>query len=506
MKIGIDFGNSLARVAYLNEQGIPEIIPDFEDPSVKATSSIIHIGQRGCLIGERVEELLEVEPALSVAKSIRSHLRDGANPYIDEYGKSYDYTQLTALLFRKLVQDAEKATSEKVEGAVITIPNHFGKDLRDSISEAASITGIACINFADPAIAVAHHYGLTKSKRNQFALVFDIGSTGFCATVISSGTEELKIVDASESAQGASLLDEKIETLLIENYRFSHGVDLGSDPVGRVQIRHFANAIKQDLSHPGAEEVRKSRLVCGRPLEIYLSSRQISRMIEDFLSSMIETTEDALKKASLKAADLDVVFLNGGNCRLDVVRRHLGSAAGIPLERIVMDQPDFAEVFGAAHLTKTLKLVEKKFAAKPGASAQVLGKDLVVCSLSPGSREEHAQVIINRDSPLPARREIRCVTSRTGQRELCFQWALQGDNGQKRIPLGESIFSDLPGEHKGYPIDLAISVESDGMIEITFSDPETGRSESQTLEYEERRLAIQKSRIAESLQTLPINQ
>lgn len=97
------------------------------------------------------------------------------------------------------------------------------------------------------------------------------------------------------------------------------------------------------------------------------------------------------------------------------------------------------------------------------------------------------------------------MTAHSDQTEIRFQWALTGGSDDLAISIGESVFAGLPGIEKGYPIDLAINANVDGAFEVIFTDPATGRTESHLLEDREKQRLIQRNRIADRLQNLPIN-
>ena len=81
--------------------------------------------------------------------------------YSFEYGsKRYDAAEISALILKKLKQDAEKRLGEPVEEVVITVPAYFGDPQRRATLKAAEMAGLKVAQLINEPTAAAYSYGL----------------------------------------------------------------------------------------------------------------------------------------------------------------------------------------------------------------------------------------------------------------------------------------------------------------------------------------------------------
>lgn len=66
MIVGIDLGTTFSLISYVNSMGTPTLVPTRRDGQRFQTPSVVHIGERGCLVGDLLEEMLNEEPALPI--------------------------------------------------------------------------------------------------------------------------------------------------------------------------------------------------------------------------------------------------------------------------------------------------------------------------------------------------------------------------------------------------------------------------------------------------------
>jgi molecular chaperone DnaK (HSP70) len=81
MIVGIDLGTTFSLISYVNSAGTPTLIPSRRDPQRFQTPSVVHIGERGAIVGDLAEELLQEEPSLPVSRFAKRH--GCALPFLD---------------------------------------------------------------------------------------------------------------------------------------------------------------------------------------------------------------------------------------------------------------------------------------------------------------------------------------------------------------------------------------------------------------------------------------
>src|SRR5207244_371576 len=90
--------------------------------------------------------------------------------------KLYAPEEISALILRKLVDDAGKYLGEKVTEAVITVPAYFNDAQRQATKDAGRIAGLEVLRIINEPTAAALAYGLDK-KDQEPVMVFDLGRT-----------------------------------------------------------------------------------------------------------------------------------------------------------------------------------------------------------------------------------------------------------------------------------------------------------------------------------------
>src|SRR4029450_11828834 len=110
---------------------------------------------------------------------------DGAVRF-DIRGKLYAPEEISALVLRKLVEDASKFLGEKITEAVITGPADFTDAQRHATRDAGRIAGLEVLRIINEPTAAALAYGLDK-RGHETVLVFDLGGGTFDVSILDVG-------------------------------------------------------------------------------------------------------------------------------------------------------------------------------------------------------------------------------------------------------------------------------------------------------------------------------
>ena len=113
--IGIDLGTTNSCVSVI-EGGRPVIIPN--DKGERTTPSIVAFTKDGArIVGEAAQRQAVVNSQRTISSVKRSM---GTNWNINIDGKKYTAPEISAMILRKLRQDAENYLGESITDAVIT--------------------------------------------------------------------------------------------------------------------------------------------------------------------------------------------------------------------------------------------------------------------------------------------------------------------------------------------------------------------------------------------------
>lgn len=161
--LGIDLGttNSLACVWKGKEAIlIPNAFGSYLTPSVV---SFLENGE--VLVGEGAKQRLHTHPSLTFAEFKRCM---GTDTVYTVHGKTYYPQDLSAMVIRKLVENASVFLNERIEEAIISVPAYFNDDQRWATKIAGQLAGIRVERIINE--PVRQPYPSTSSKRKRICL------------------------------------------------------------------------------------------------------------------------------------------------------------------------------------------------------------------------------------------------------------------------------------------------------------------------------------------------
>src|SRR5688572_31440646 len=119
--LGIDLGTTFSAMAVVNRFGKPEIVMNAEGRPT--TPSVLHFyDEDACVVGEEAVKMVVIDPA-NVVRFIKRHM--GEEFTLEFYGRQYTPQEISALILRKLKEDAEEIMGREIRDAVITVPAYF---------------------------------------------------------------------------------------------------------------------------------------------------------------------------------------------------------------------------------------------------------------------------------------------------------------------------------------------------------------------------------------------
>src|SRR5262249_14083394 len=157
--VGIDLGTTNSVVAYRNAYGRPEVIPNREGANV--TPSVVYFGVDPPAVGQEAKEWARLGND-EIASFFKPHM---GNPLFKLRfpGRDSDATDLSALVLKRLKDDAEAKLGEPVTQAVITVPAYFADAQRKATIDAGRKAGLDVLRIINEPTAAALAYGLQKT-------------------------------------------------------------------------------------------------------------------------------------------------------------------------------------------------------------------------------------------------------------------------------------------------------------------------------------------------------
>src|SRR3954451_7148253 len=263
--VGIYLGTTNSVIASM-EGGQPQVIPNTE--GARTTPSVVAFTDNGeRLVGQlaRRQAILNPKGTIYSAKrfigrrydEVESELTavtfdvtsgpDGAVRFKIR-DRMYAPEEISALVLRKLVDDASKFLGEKVTEAVITVPAYFNDAQRQATKDAGKIAGLEVLRIINEPTAAALAYGMDK-RQHETVLVFDLGGGTFDVSILDVGDGVVEVrATAGDTHLGGDDFDRRIVDHLAEQFQKENGIDLRKDPQALQRLSEAAEKAKVELS------------------------------------------------------------------------------------------------------------------------------------------------------------------------------------------------------------------------------------------------------------------
>jgi len=476
---GIDLGTTFSMIAHVNAHGQPALFPDVHNASQFRTPSVVYVGREGCLIGDAAEELLEDAPELNVARFVKARLSQSTWRYADWKDRQWSAEALSALIVRKLLKDADTFANEPIGQAVVTVPAQFTDEQRRATLRAASLAGLGSVRLIEEPVAAATFYGLDEGAADKTLLVYDFGGGTFDVTILQTSKDGLFVLASDGIANlGGRILDERIMAVIAEGFQRKHGRSPLADPASSQRLRRIAEQAKIKLSKPGPNQVTQSLLLLGQPFDFAFTRQQFDALMTEAVSETLASCQRCLQAASLTWKDVDKVLLTGGSSMIPHVQHNLLQVSGKNPRDVVCKQPHQAVAFGAAILAHRFG----RDRSGAGTIQQVSGADLCLRVWDRQTNRPGLEMLIERNTPLPTSYSRTFYTNRDDQVRLVLEFVQRRGQPAEEFSLGHFAFGPIRDPKRNYPVEVTVSLESDGLVRVTARDQVTGAEMAHTLE------------------------
>jgi molecular chaperone DnaK (HSP70) len=340
--LGIDLGTTFSAMAYVNAYGRPEIIPNADGH--RTTPSVVHFfDEDGVVVGEEAVKMCVLEPEHVVRFIKRSMGEEDFT--LEFFGRVYTPQEVSALILRKLKEDAEEALGVEVRDAVITVPAYFNSAQRGATAEAGAIAGLHVLSIINEPTSAAIAYGLDKLGAERTLLVFDLGGGTFDVTVMRvEGNALVTLASDGNAELGGKDWDDRLVDHVAERFVQEHNTDPRDEPSAFQELYERCLSAKISLSTKDRTLVPVN--FRGRRSAIEVTRDLFESLTSDLVQQCVDTTNLVLEKAALSFSNIDDVLLVGGATRMPMIRRALTTAAA--KDPVADINPDECVALGAA--------------------------------------------------------------------------------------------------------------------------------------------------------------
>jgi|TARA_B110000263_G_scaffold96449_2_gene84266 molecular chaperone DnaK len=493
--IGIDLGTTNSAMAVM-ESGEPSIIENNEGKRTTPSVVALNVKSNERFVGETAKRQSITNPVNTVYSAKRFMGRRIADSDIKKESLKVSYklnkrtngdlgiklgdndhapAEISAMVLRKLKEDAEIKLGEKVDQAVITVPAYFNDSQREATKVAGQIAGLEVLRIINEPTAASLAYGLDKEGDRVIA-VYDLGGGTFDVTILQLGEGVFEVKSTNGDTQlGGDDFDNVIVDYICDDFQNQNGIDLKSDAAALQRIRVEAERSKIELSSLNQTEINLPFISADsngpKHLQMSLSRAKLEELTAPLVEKTVKPTMNAIKDAGIKPEDINEVVLVGGMTRMPIVGKKVKELFKKEPNKSI--NPDEVVALGAAIQAGVLQ----------GDVKDVLLLDVTPLTLGIETLGGVKTPLIERNTTIPTSKTETFTTAGDNQPSVEIH-VVQGERDMvtDNVSIGRFSLDGIQPAPRGVPqIDVTFDIDADGIVTVKAKDRATNKEQQITI-------------------------
>lgn len=316
--IGIDLGTTNS-IAVVFRNGEVEMIPNSFGEYL--TPSVVTIENNELIVGKIARQKLVTSPENTTSL----FKRDMGNDKKIKLGKKmYLPQELSALLLKQLIDDAEKYLNEKVEEVVISVPAYFNAKQRRATKLAGEIIGVKVDRLINEpsAAAIACH-----EEEFETFIIFDFGGGTLDVSVVDCFENVVSICSiAGNNRLGGIDFDRAIAMYFCQQNKIDYNSLIRAEKESL-----FLASERTKIALQNKDEAGMSMSIRGKSYSTKISNEVLALISKPILDEIREVIRRAVKDSGFEPSEIDKMIMVGGSSYMPVVRDYLEKLLKIPV-------------------------------------------------------------------------------------------------------------------------------------------------------------------------------
>ncbi len=462
MVLGIDLGTTYSAAAYMDDDGNVQVVVNSDGE--RTTPSVFYEESKdSIIIGEIAKEnaVLHPKDVVSVVKNDMGK----AVKYEMSSGNTYVPEQISGFIIKKMVQDAESYSGEKVTDVVITVPAYFNNAQRVATEDAAKIAGVNMIGSINEPTAALLSYIRKKRIDHGNVMVYDLGGGTFDVSIVQVDGDNIRVLSNDGIPRaGGHFFDIFIVDFIADYLRENHGLDLEDEEYLEDLQDIYNRAEKCKIQLSTKESVRIPIKIGGIRDSVEVTREFFEGKLKRFYRSTEVRMNKALQNAGLTVNDLDTVLLIGGSSRIPYIEKNVEAFTGkAPAKDI---NPDEAVAMGAAIFGN---LKSGSVAKKAFTDANSHGIGFLYFATR---NERKNQILIEKNSRLPARITQKAKTIVKSQEKITLTVTEGESENPEMVKALCELIIELPENiAEGTEVDITYELNEYQLLHIYVDIP-----------------------------------